>query len=166
MNTKLKNVFNNLFSLLLILIILYLIYIILTIVYIENKDSIKHKENYEDTNKPIPLPEDSGKCNTDADVVDFCINYESCCTKGNLVKKECVCKHPFVQNCRNAFTKCITTNPTNLSNSDLMKKCIEDNKKCCIPYNSIQVMSNIYNQPIYNEPVIDKICTINPLTNL
>ena len=160
MYTKSKNVFNHLFSLLLILIILYLILILINIFYSKNK------ENYEDTSNPNALPQDSGKCKTDSDVVDMCINYESCCIKGSTEKKECICKHPFVQNCRNTFTNCINNNPNNLSNTDIMNKCIEENKTCCKPYNSIQILSNIYNKPINNEPVINKICTINPINNI
>ena len=120
------------------------------------------KENYVDTS---PNQEDSGICKTEGDVVDFCINYKSCCAT-NPKTKGCLCNHPFVQNCRTNFTNCLTNNPNNLSKDDLMTRCKEANKQCCIPYNSLTFNSNAFNPPIKNDPTINKLCSITSVPNI
>ena len=121
------------------------------------------KEDYADT---AIIQEDSGICKTKSDIVDFCINYKSCCGT-NPPTKECLCKHPFVQKCRTNFETCLKNNPKNLSQNDLMTSCIEENKACCIPYNNnFTISSDAFSGPIKNDPTADPICRVTTLPDL
>ena len=168
----------KLFKLLFILIIIFLLYIIISLII---KNNNNNKEPYVDTPEttktitpitpinPIDsanLPEDSGTCKTKSDIVDFCINYNSCCGAKSDTK-ECLCNHPFVQDCRTNFETCLKNNPEQLSKADLMKKCIDTNKKCCIEYNTnLSITSDKFKDPIKNEPTINKLCSITSVPNM
>ena len=112
------------------------------------------------------IPEDSGSCNSKSDIVDFCINYQSCCS-ANSPTKECLCNHPFIQNCRTNFKTCLNTNPKQLSKEDLMKQCIQTHKSCCSAYNNnLQIRSNAFSVPIKNDPTIKKLCSITSVPDI
>lgn len=156
MNIK-KN--NNLLLLkiLLLIIFIFLLCMIVTM-------SMSSKETYEDTKT---IEEDSGTCKTKSDIVDFCINYKSCCS-ANSPTKECLCNHPFVQNCRTNFTNCLNTNPNQLSKNDLMTSCIDSNKTCCNGYNTNLSISSsaftLYDKK--NDPVIKPLCSITNVPDM
>ena len=121
------------------------------------------------TQAEIDIPEDSGKCEMNNDVVHVCINYKSCCyTNSNNNSNDCICNHPIVKNCRNQFEKCIN-NQDDLkiyTKNQLMNKCKEENKSCCIPSNSIAISSDNFKLPIKNEPSTKSICSISSIPNL
>ena len=158
---KKTNYFSIVLKIILFFMFIFLLYIIILKNSMYTNMNMNSREHYEDTTNQ----EDSGTCKTEGDLVDFCINYKSCC--GNNPKtKECLCNHPFVQNCRTNFTNCLNNNPNNLSKNDLMNSCKEANKQCCIPYNSITYNSKIFNEPIKNEPTIIKLCSITSVPNI
>jgi len=156
----------NLVNIGLLLIVICLIYKIITInskeLYEDNK--IIEETIEEEDSKTIP--EDSGNCNTQSDIVDFCINYNSCCST-NSTTKECLCNHPFVKNCRTNFTNCLNNNHKQLNKNDLMNSCINENKTCCSEYNNnLSINSNAFNDPIKNNPVIKPLCSINNIPDI
>ena len=156
--------------LIIIIIIIYLIYYLLN--YYKNyKESVNTKKNNNENkinsseelinNEEEIVKEPSGKCNTANDIVDFCINYNKCCSE-NSTTKACLCEHPFIQKCRSKFEKCLD-NPEELKlygGQFLMDKCLEKNKKCCIPYNSLSISTNNFKSPIKNNPENNKICSL------
>jgi len=129
-----------------------------------NDDAIKNAKASE-SNTPVVPPEDSGKCGGNCDVMDYCINFKSCCSTQTADNK-CVCSLPFVQNCRNKFQACLNNNPMQLSSVNLMNKCIQENKSCCNEYSKIAIDSTKFSDPIKNEPSIVPICGIKNIKNL
>lgn len=152
------------------LIIVCLIYYLLNY-YEYYKNNINTKNNNNNKNKinsseeiinnEEVIKEPSGKCNTANDIVDFCINYNKCCSE-NSTTKACLCEHPFIQKCRSDFEECLD-NPEELKlygGQFIMDKCLEKNKKCCIPYNSLSISSNNFKSPIKNNPENNIICSL------
>jgi len=129
-----------------------------------NKNNIIYNETYENTSS---IPEDSGKCNTESDIVDFCINYNSCCSY-NSPTKDCLCNHPLVQNCRTNFTNCLNNNPNNLSKDDLMTSCRASNSTCCNAYNNnLSIKSSAFTKyKNKNDPVIKPLCSITSVPDM
>ena len=73
------------------------------------------------------------------------------------MSNDCVCGHPFIQDCRQKFEACRTNNTTN---KEIMDRCIEENKACCRPYNSTSIYHTVFKPSILNEPIIAPICKI------
>lgn len=156
--------------LIIIIIIICLIYYLLNYYeYYEESVNIKKNNNENKINSSEELinndeevaQEPSGKCNTSNDIVDFCINYNKCCSEKSTTKA-CLCEHPFIKKCRSKFDKCLD-NPEELKlygGKILMDKCLEKNKKCCIPYNSLSISTNNFKSPIKNNPENNKICSL------
>jgi hypothetical protein len=160
--------------LIIIIIIIYLIYYLLNYYeYYEESVNTKKNNNENKTNSSEEIinseevvQEPSGKCNTENDIVDFCINYNKCCSE-NSTTKACLCGHPFIQKCRSEFETCLD-NPENIKlygKKELMDKCLETNKQCCIPYNSISISNNNFKSPIKNNPKNNKICVLENTPN-
>lgn len=163
MSSKINKKTNNFSILLKVILLLMFIFLL----YILSKCRI-YNETYENENeKTSTLPEDSGKCKTKSDIVDFCINYNSCCS-ANAPTKECFCNHPFVQNCRTNFEKCLNNNPKNLSKNDLMSSCIDANKTCCIGYNNnLSIFSSAFTKyKNKNDPDIKPLCSITTVPDI
>ena len=161
---------NNIVIILFIIsvIILCLIYYLLN--YYENYKNLNNtiiNENqkidetkYIENNQEI-VTEPSGKCESQNDIVDFCINYNKCCSE-NSSTKACLCDHPFIKNCRTNFETCLN-NPENnklYGKKLVMENCLEENKNCCIPYNSLSISNTNFKFPIKNNPENNKICSI------
>ena len=165
------------------IIILIISIIILFLLYylINNNESYETNltmkditQNLQEETNAVPnntieaiVEEPVGKCSSESDIVNFCINYKSCCGTGSATK-ECICSHPIVKNCRDKFETCIN-NESQIKiygKKALMDKCIDENKSCCIPYNSISINSNNFKTPIKNNPTINKICSISSIPNL
>ncbi len=128
----------------------------------ETIDKQKAAEAAPNTTMPA---EDSGKCGPDNNVIDYCINFKSCC--GNPTEdNKCICSMPFVQKCRTAFQECLNNNPNALSSAELMTKCIESNKTCCSEYSKMESDSSKFSDPIKNEPSIVPICGIKNGQNM
>lgn len=109
--------------------------------------------------------EDSGKCGTNVDVIDYCTNYNSCCGKPTDTNK-CLCTLPFIKNCRSKFEACLNNNPNQLKPNDLMNSCIDANKTCCKEYSHTSIDSSIFNKAIKNEPNITPICSLTNIKNI
>jgi len=161
-----KNI-KNFIILIIILIILCLIYYLLNN-YEYYEEIINNEEminNEEIINNEV-VKEPYGKCNTENDIVDFCVNYNKCCSD-NSSTKACLCKHPFIEKCRANFEKCLD-NPeeTKLYGGKiLMDKCLEKNKECCINYNSFPISISNFKSPIKNNPKNNKICVLENTPN-
>ena len=133
---------------------------------INNSEQEEVNSTPQNTTEEI-IEEPAGKCKTEGDLVHFCINYKSCCGTGSTIK-ECICSHPVVKNCRDKFETCIN-NETQINiygKKALMEKCIDENKACCIPYNSISINSDNFKTPIKNNPTIHKMCSISSIPNI
>lgn len=159
-----------------IIILIILIIIVCIIYYLLNhyeyyEENVNTKNNNNNENKINSskelnydqdiVKEPSGKCNTENDIVDFCINYNKCCAE-NSTTKACLCQHPFIQKCRSEFEACLD-NPNSIkgdSKQVVMDKCLEKNKKCCIPYNSLSISTHDFKSPIKNNPENNKICSL------
>jgi len=155
---------------------------------------LSYNEYYKVCGSEEPVVEPSGECETKSDIVNFCINYKSCCGS-NPESLKCICNHPVVKKCRKRFESCITdpvqinklgkkivrtkcfSGEKELCNNDptkiqyygkkaVMEKCINQNKSCCVPYNSISISSDKFESPINNNPNINKICSIQSIPNL
>ena len=149
--------------LIIIMIIICLIYYLLNY-YEYYAESINTKKNSNDKNINATeenVEEPSGDCKTRDDIVDFCINYNSCCSE-NSTTKACMCDHPFIQKCRLEFEECLDTPETIklYGKQFVMNKCLEKNKKCCIPYNSIPISTTDFKSPIKNNPENNLICSL------
>jgi len=138
----------------------------LTIKDIENSIQKDINSSPQKTEEEI-IEEPTEKCNTESDLVNFCINYKSCCGSESTTK-ECICSHPIIKNCRTKFENCINDKEQikMYGKKVLMEKCINENKACCIPYNSISINSDNFKSPIKNNPTINKICSISSIPNL
>lgn len=150
-------------KIIIVLMFIFLLYIIISKCNMNNHKS----ETYETYENEPELAQDSGSCKTEADVVDYCINYNSCCS-ANSLGKTCLCNHPFVTNCRTNFTNCLNNNPNNLSNNDLMTNCINENKTCCNGYNNnLSIKSSAFTlYPKKNDPVIKANCNLTNVSNI
>lgn len=164
----------NLIYLFFIILIIYLIYILIISLYNKNKN----KEKFVVTptlgavSTTAPAPEPSTltiqeSCKAIDNVVDFCINYDSCCSNSNLTKA-CFCNHPITLKCKAEYDTCISdTSLKNLYTEEQLKqKCASQQKNCCIPYNSISLSSNKFDAPIKNEPNIKEMCSVSSIRNL
>ena len=138
----------------------------LTMKDIENSIQEEINSSPQKTTEEI-IEEPQEKCKTEGDLVNFCINYKSCCGTGSTTK-ECICSHPIVKNCRKQFDTCINDKEQIkiYGKKALMDKCIDENKACCIPYNSISINSDNFKTPIKNNPTIHKICSISSIPNV
>ena len=164
MNSKINKKTNNFSIVLKIILFLMFIFLLLLIISKCNMSTMTSKERY--INTETPIAEDSGTCKTKSDIVDFCINYNSCCG-ANASTKECLCNHPFVKNCRTNFTNCLNNNPSQLSKNDLMTNCINENKTCCIAYNNnLSISSKAFNSPIKNDPIIKPLCSFTSVPDI
>jgi len=150
----------------LIIISLILVYYLLNNYYEHYEDEFKDADEIKIKMKEI-VEEPSGKCETNGDLVNFCVNYKSCCGSESKLN-DCICKHPVVKNCRTQFKTCID-NPEHIKiygEKALMEKCFNENKSCCIPYNSISITRDKFKTPINNNPQINKLCSIQSIPNI
>ena len=138
----------------------------LTMKDIENSVQEEINSSPQKTTEEI-IEEPQEKCKTEGDLVNFCINYKSCCGSGSTTK-ECICSHPVVKNCRQQFENCINDEEQIkiYGKQALMYKCMDENKACCIPYNSISINSDNFKTPIKNNPTIHKMCSISSIPNI
>jgi len=138
----------------------------LTIKDIENSVQEEINSSPQKTTEEI-IEEPQEKCKTEGDLVNFCINYKSCCGADSTTK-ECICSHPVVKNCRQQFENCINDEEQIkiYGKQALMDKCMDENKACCIPYNSISINSDNFKTPIKNNPTINKMCSISSIPNV
>lgn len=138
----------------------------LTMKDIENSVQEEINSSPQKTTEEI-IEEPQEKCKTEGDLVNFCINYKSCCGSGSTTK-ECICSHPIVKNCRQQFENCINDEEQIkiYGKKALMNKCMDENKACCIPYNSISINSDNFKTPIKNNPTIHKMCSISSIPNI
>ena len=138
----------------------------LTMKDIENTVQEEINSSPQKTTEEI-IEEPQEKCKTEGDLVNFCINYKSCCGSGSTTK-ECICSHPVVKNCRQQFENCINDEEQIkiYGKQALMDKCMDENKACCIPYNSISINSDNFKTPIKNNPTIHKMCSISSIPNV
>ena len=123
---------------------------------INNKKNINNEESVEEN-----VEEPSGECNARNDIVDFCINYNKCCSDKSTTKA-CFCEHPFIKKCRSEFESCLD-NPEHIKlygKKIVMEKCLEKNEKCCIPYNSLSISNTNFKSPIKNNPEHNIICSL------
>ena len=120
------------------IIILIISIIILFLLYylINNNESYETNltmkditQNLQEETNAIPnntieaiVEEPVGKCPSESDIVNFCINYKSCCyTNSNSNSNDCICNHPIVKNCRSQFEKCIN-NQDDFHNQNVMNE--------------------------------------------
>jgi hypothetical protein len=163
----------NLIYLIYLFLIIYMIYIL--IISLNNKTlnslnslnslkSLKTKMNdtFEDTSMSSS---DNKSCTAIDNVVDFCMNYDTCCSYNST---NCFCTHPVTLYCKNEYNTCINdTSLKNLYTPDQIKeKCLYQQKNCCTPYNSISISSDKFKTPIKNESKTQEICTIKSLPNI
>ena len=121
-----------------LLLLFFILYIYKIFLLTKNKDTFENNINTDIATPTPSIAEDSGKCGINADVIDYCLNYTSCCSKKTYGNK-CLCSIPFIQNCRNNFEACLNNNSDNLSKQDQMNKCRDLNKSCCLMYQNISI---------------------------
>jgi hypothetical protein len=105
-------------------------------------------------------------CNTPSELVSLCMNYEGCC-KTYGTNNKCFCDHPAVQQCYTKYSECIN-DPTNKSmyGDKLSSVCKTQNNECCKMYNSIQINSNNFKDPIYKQQLNNVICSFSSVPNI
>ena len=173
------NLVNLLYIFIISIIIIYIIYIVFISI-----SSISLYTKKKDIFENVPRP----TCGSGDDLVSHCIDYELCCS-GNISTKDCLCKHPFVNNCINKFNTCmaaqlpvppipdpnitypfgvIPTPTKSISeiitiNDNIKKNCIAKRQTCCVPYNSKSISNDKFNKPIKNDPIKspNKICSLS-----
>jgi len=174
----------NLIYLFFIILIIYLTYILIISLY--NKSLYKNNDNFVDTPKttpstllltslntntetspPISIIDKQESCKAVDNVVDFCINYDSCCSNSNMTKA-CFCNHPITLQCKTEYDTCMNDKSlTKLYTEEQIKqKCASQQKNCCIPYNSISLSSDKFDAPIKNEPSIKAMCSLSSIPNI
>ena len=173
-NMKSNMKFNsiNLIYLIYLFLIIYMIYIL--IISLNNKTlkslnslnsfnslNTKNNDTFEDTTKNMT----NKVCTAQDNLVDFCANYNSCCSSTNT---NCFCTHPITLYCKNEYKTCMNdAYLKNLYTSDQIKnKCSSQQKNCCTPYNSISISSDKFKTPIKNDSKAKEICTINSISNI
>jgi len=170
---KINKIKLNLIYLCFIILIIYLIYILIISLYNKNKEKFvvtptsgAAVEEAETEPEPSTLTSQES-CKAVDNVVDFCINYDSCCSNSNM-SKACFCNHPISLKCKAEYNTCISDiSLKNLyTEAQLKQKCASQQKNCCIPYNSISLSSDKFDAPIKNEPNIKEMCSVSSIRNL
>ena len=165
-----SNIFNVFIISILLLIIIYYLYKKYTGYHIK-------KSNFEDTpeatgtpdqalanaSKGDPVPEMGPPkgCKTSNDLVGSCSDYENCCN--SAISKSCFCTHPLVSKCKTEYDNCMNDTDilTIYTKEQRAQKCQEQNKGCCVPYNSISIDSNKFQIPIKYDQKDKEICLID-----
>ena len=129
-----------------------------------SSESLKKRQEAENSS-PQLIQEDSGKCGTNSDIIDYCTNYKTCCSKTTEDNK-CLCSIPFIKDCRTTFEACLQNNPSKLSPNDLMSSCILENTSCCKKYMNVSIDSGNFSKPIKNQPIITPICSLTNIKNI
>lgn len=158
-----------------IIIISYLLYIIYNLlssrlhnnINIINKfeDVPENTQNTSETTTPlvtsmsIPTDEQVQTCKANNNIVGFCMNYDGCCDQQTSENYTCFCKHPFVQDCKNTYDECKST-------SSDKEECKTKLKDCCTAYNKININNSNFQEPIKQDQVSQKICSIGSLHGL
>ena len=132
------------------------------------------KETSKETSTPINTNTETStstkkeSCKAVDNVVDFCINYDSCCAGGSYATKACFCNHPITLQCKAEYDTCMSdTSLSKLYTTEQLKqKCASQQKNCCIPYNSISLSSDKFDTPIKNEPSIKELCSVSSIPNI
>lgn len=178
---KIKLKLINLIYLLFIIFIIYLVYILIISLYDKNNEKFidtptsksPPTSNPTTINTSAELSATSNlnkqeSCKAVDNVVDFCINYDSCCSGGSYATKACFCNHPITLQCKAEYDTCMSdTSLSKLYTGEQMKqKCASQQKNCCIPYNSIALSSDKFDSPIKNEPSIKELCSVSSIPNL
>ena len=174
---KVKLKLINLIYLLFIILIIYLVYILIISLYDKNNETFidtptskSPPTSINTSSEPASAPAPSSKqsCKAVDNVVDFCINYDSCCAGGSYATKACFCNHPITLQCKAEYDTCMSdTSLTNLYTAEQLKqKCASQQKNCCIPYNSIALSSDKFEPSIKNEPSIKEMCSVSSIPNI
>lgn len=107
------------------------------------------------------------ECKAAADIVDYCIDYENCCST-NTANNGCFCNNPSVKSCKNQLDLCMQ-DPIAIklyTKDQLTAKCKAQNNECCKAYNNIAISSNSFNDPIKRNQKDSIICTLAPIKNI
>lgn len=170
-----SNIFNVFIISILLLIIIYYLYKKYTGYHIK-------KSNFEDTpeatgtpdqalanaSKGDPVPEMGPPkgCKTSNDLVGSCSDYENCCN--SAISKSCFCTHPLVSKCKTEYDNCMNDTDilTIYTKEQRAQKCQEQNKGCCVPYNSISIDSNKFQIPIKYDQKDNVLCNVPSINNI
>lgn len=163
-----------------ILFILFLLTIILLYILFNKKfTKFNTKNKFEDTptttkmdltisrSHTIPFVERATLpgCNAKSDVVDFCSNYESCCS-GDIANVKCFCENPTVKLCKSQYDTCMSDTTSNgvFTPAQIADKCSAQNKTCCQTYKTV-LDNNKFQSPIKRSQNDNIICQISALPN-
>ena len=143
------------------------------------KSNMQSKNNFEDaiptgasvedvygtTIPPVMGP--PKECKATSDIVDFCMDYENCCSSIN-VNNGCFCNNPSIKSCKNQYDLCMQDSiAMKLYTKDqLTAKCKAQNGECCKAYNNITINSSSFNDPIKRNQKDSLICTLTPIKNI
>jgi hypothetical protein len=173
MNNNKKIIFLNIIF---PIIILFIVYVVINNLYFLYKLNNK-KNNFIDANENTitQLPEQKvndenvfkenksiAECNAGNDVYGYCLKYDNCC--GGTMKNSCFCKNPIVLSCKKEYDKCMKT--PNLSESELLTKCEDENKNCCSEYKNNIIDTNNFNKSVNGEQKDNIICNMTNVKNI
>ena len=165
-----------------IFIISILLVIIIYYLYKQYKYYNVIKSNFEDTPEATGTPDQAMEralggekapemgppkgCKTSNDLVGACSDYENCCN--SAISKSCFCTHPLVSKCKTEYDNCMNDNDilTIYTKEQRAQKCQEQNKGCCVPYNSISIDSNKFQIPIKYDQKDNVLCNVPSINNI
>ena len=174
-----KNKNNILFYAFILISILLIIYLVYKYIYVNNKN----KSNFEDST-PAPSENANSKiygkngsppamgtpqgCSANTDVVDFCINYDNCCSGSAATNNKCFCDNSVTKLCKIQYDACVN-DPDSIklfTKEQLMDKCKLQNSSCCKAYNNISISSNNFSSPKKRVQTDNIICDIKGIKNI
>ena len=145
--------------------ILILAIFILVIIYcLSRKDRFKDTPatTFDLSTAPTPANKNT-TCSNSTDMISVCMNYENCCNNtGTNPNSKCLCSHPFVGGCNDAYKACLASIGTGGDTS----KCDATLKGCCGKYSSIDILNSNFQKPINASQSSNQICTLNGIPNL
>ena len=106
-------------------------------------------------------------CSATSDIVDFCIDYDNCCSTKS-VNNKCFCEHPFTKSCKANYDICMN-DPNNISSNtklQLTEKCKLENSDCCKAYNNIPISSSSFGDQLYRIQMDNIMCNIPLIKNI
>jgi len=106
-------------------------------------------------------------CSATSDIVDFCIDYDNCCSTKS-VNNKCFCDHPFTKSCKANYDICMN-DPNNISSNtklQLTEKCKLENSDCCKAYNNIPISSSSFGDNMHHDQIGNVICNVPMIKNI
>ena len=182
-NTKSNTITKKTKKLVIVIVVVVVIIVVIILLYVISKYyKERNKSNFDDavpsTTYADAVSETYGKdgppvmvkpqgCSATSDVVDFCKNYDNCCSSTNSNSK-CFCEHPITKSCKVKFDSCMN-DPTNISSNtkqQLTDKCTLDKSGCCKEYNNVSISSDNFNSPLLQNQTDNILCSLSSIKNM